>query len=115
MPGQPLSASRSISAKLLRRRVAFDLDGDRHLLESRGRRIRHHVAADVEIGARHRLEALVVDAHLGRVEREHRGVAADRARQQKFERRRRVGEPADVLRLADDEMPAAVAAFPRAR
>src|SRR5262249_40580094 len=45
------------------------------------------------------------------VEGEHRGVAADRAGEQKFERARRAILPAHMRRLADDEFEAAALAF----
>src|SRR5262245_48302151 len=91
-------------------RVARDADADRHLLEGRCGRPRDHVAAHVEIAARHRLEAVVGHAELGRIEGEHRGVAADRAGEQEFERRRCAILPAHVHRLADDEFEAALPA-----
>jgi hypothetical protein len=49
-------------------------------------------------------------AELRGVEGEHRGVASDRAREQKFERRRRAVLPAHMHRLADDELVAALPA-----
>ena len=105
----PSSASCSISRSFSAGASLFTRDIDADLLKARRRRIGHHMAAHVEVGARHGLEAFVVDAHLRCIERKHRGVAADRAGQEIFQRRRRVGEAADVLRLADDELPAAVA------
>src|SRR5262252_577092 len=51
------------------------------------------------------------DPKLGRVEGEHRGVAADRAGEQKFERAWRAILPAHMCRLADDEFEAAALAF----
>src|SRR5262245_3538850 len=39
-------------------RVAHHGDGDRHLLETRCGRVRDHVPAHVEVGSRHRLEAV---------------------------------------------------------
>src|SRR5262245_62760356 len=65
------------------------------------------MAARVELRARHRLEAVIGDPELGRVEGEHRGVAADRAGEQKFERARRAVLSAHMRRLADDEFEAA--------
>ena len=91
-------------------RIADHADADRHLLERRRRRIRHHVAAHVEIRARHRLEAVVAHAELGGVEGEHRRIAADRAGEQEFERRRRAVLPAHMHRFADDEFVAALLA-----
>src|SRR5262245_43739444 len=96
--------------QLIPRCVARDADLDRDLLEARAGRVRHHVAAHVEIAARHRLEAVVRHAELGRIEGEHRGVAADCAGEQKFERRRCAILPAHVHRLADDEFVAALPA-----
>src|SRR5262245_53184587 len=67
--------------------------------------------ARVELRARHRLEAVVSDPEPGRVEGEHRGVAADRAGEQKFERARRAILPAHMRRLADEEFEAAALAL----
>src|SRR5262245_42579098 len=69
------------------------------------------MAARVELGACNRLEAVVGDPELGRVEGEHCGVAADRAGEQKFERARRAILPAHMRRLADDEFEAAALAL----
>src|SRR5215469_13713327 len=69
------------------------------------------MAARVELRACDRLEAVVGDPELGRVEGEHRRVAADRAGEQKFERARRAILPAHMRRLADDEFEAAALAF----
>src|SRR5215469_16464348 len=69
------------------------------------------MAARVELRACDRLEAVVGDPELGRVEGEHRGIAADRAGEQKFERARRAILPAHMCRLADDEFEAAALAL----
>src|SRR5262249_12727038 len=69
---------------------------------------RDHVPAQVELAARDRLDALVADAELSGIEGEHRGVAADRAGEQKFERRRRAILSAHMHGLADDELVSAL-------
>src|SRR5262249_12678528 len=69
-------------------RVVFAARADRHLADPRRRRVGDHMAARVELRAWDRLEAVVGDPELGRVEGEHRGIAADRAGEQKFERAR---------------------------
>src|SRR5262249_37741643 len=92
-------------------RVARDAQADRHLAERRCRRVGDHMAARVELRARHRLEAVVGDAEPGRVEGKHRGVAADRAGEQKFERARRAILPAHMRWLADDEFETAALAL----
>src|SRR5215468_8394065 len=104
--GQPLHLP-----QLVLGRVAFDTQADRHLAERRRRRVGDHMAARVELRACDRLEAVVGDPELGRVEREYRGVAADCAGEQKFERARRAILPAHMRRLADDEFEAAALAF----
>ena len=110
MPGQPAEREPLDLAQFLQRRIAFHVHVDRHLLESGERRVRHHVAAHVEIRPRHRLEALIVDAQLRRVEREHRRVATDRARTARTPAASATSaSAADVLRLADDEGLLAVA------
>src|SRR5262249_27136213 len=88
-------------------RVARDAHADRHLAERRCRRVGDHMPARVELRACDRLEAVVGDPKLGRVEGEHRGVAADRAGEQKFERAPRAILSAHMRRLADDEFEAA--------
>src|SRR6266481_5992598 len=88
-------------------RVARDAQADRHVAERRCRRVGDHMPARVELRACHRLEAVVGDPELGRVEGEHRGVAANRAGEQKFERARRAVLPAYMRWLADDEFEAA--------
>src|SRR5262244_159918 len=72
---------------------------------------RRSMPARVELRACDRLEAVVGDPELGRVEGEHRGVAADRAGEQKLERARRAILPAYMRRLADDEFEAAALTF----
>src|SRR5262249_61112790 len=94
-----------------RRRVAPDVERDRHLAEARRRRVGEHVAARVELGARDRLEAVIGHAEFGRIKREYCRVAADRAGDQEFERRRRALLPAHVRRLADEKLAAALLAL----
>src|SRR5215831_15831134 len=53
----------------------------------------------------------VGDAELRRIEREYRGVAANRPGQQKFERRRRAILSAHMRRLADEKFVAALLAL----
>src|SRR6266508_4208095 len=69
------------------------------------------MAARVEFRACDRLEAVIANAELRRIEGEHRRVATDRAGEQKFERGRRAILPAHVRRLADEEFVAALLAF----
>src|SRR5262245_52325123 len=69
------------------------------------------MAARVELVARHRLEGVIANAELGRVEREHRRVAADRAGEQKLERRRRAILSAHMHWLADEKFVAALVAL----
>jgi hypothetical protein len=110
IPGQPSNDRRSTSLSLSSEASLTTLMLMVTFWKAERRRIRHHVAAHVEVGTRHRLEAVVGHPELGGVEGEHRRVAADRAGQQELERRRRAILPAHMHRFADDEFVAALLA-----
>ena len=111
MPGQPSNARRSISLSLSAGASLATLMLIVTFRKADEGRIRDHVAAHVELGARDRLEAVVGHSELGRVEGEHRGIAADHAGEQKLERGGRTILPAHVHGLADDELVAALPAL----
>src|SRR5262249_31011636 len=97
--------------ELLCRCVALDLNADHHLTESRRRRVGHYMSARVELRACDRLESVIGDPELRRIEGEHRRIAADCAGEQKFKRRRRAILSADMHRLADEEFVSALLAL----
>src|SRR6184192_721049 len=97
--------------QLLGRRIAPDLNIDRHLAERRRGRVGDHMAACIKLGACDRLEGVVCDAKLSRVEGKHRRVAADRAGEQKFKRRWCAILSAHMGGLADEEFVPALLAL----
>ena len=97
--------------QLLGRRIAPDLNIDRHLAERRRGCLGDHMAACIKLGACDRLEGVVCDAKLSRVEGKHRRVAADRAGEQKFKRRWCAILSAHMGGLADEEFVPALLAL----
>src|SRR5262249_16392209 len=91
--------------------AAWALTAEDSLPEARRRRVGHEVAARADLGPRDRLERVIGDAKLRRIEGEHRRIAANCAGEQKFERRRRAILSTDMRRLADEEFVSALLAL----
>src|SRR5262249_16039475 len=117
MPGQPAKANRSTSlslssgASLVTRRLLSPCGTPMSARRRSYARARRTPCAPPPRSRRKRARAWPPSSRPPRPTREPRGVAADRAGEQKFERARRAILPAHMRRLADDEFEAAALAL----